>query len=198
MARPARSAEDTSINWYSVLRPHPAPTASSPAAANANEPRNSTKIWAVFCGCSDLRPPGVTTHTYCTTRIHGQFEKGDTQIIPTESACAANASDQRGDPIRRDRSPGHGNFTRTDESVSNLVSGEISVRKARSHHRPQATHGPARPVADHFSRYPEGIWKKIVEDRGTSPRPPHSAKSRPLRRQNHSRELLECAPCSGV
>ena len=86
----------------------------------------------------------------------------------------------------------------TDESVSNLVSGEISVWKARSHHRPQATHGPARPVADHFSRYPEGIRKKIVEDRGTSPRPPHSAKSRPLRRQNHSRELLECAPCSGV
>ena len=186
MARPARSAEGTSINWYSVLRPHPAPTASSPAAANANEPRNSTKIWAVFCGCSDLHPPGVTTHTYCTTRIHGQFEKGDTQII------------QRGDPVRRDRSPGHGTVTLTDESVSNLVSGEISVRKARSHHRPQTTHGPARPVADHFSRYPEGIWKKIVEDRGTSPRPPHSAKSRPLRRQNHSRELLECAPCSGV
>ena len=176
MARPACSAEDTSINWCSVLRPHPVPMASSPAAANANEPRNSTKIWAVFCGCSDVRPPGVTTHTHCTTRIHGQFEKGDKQIIPTESACAANASDQRGDPIRRDRSPGHGNFTRTDESVSDLVSGEISVRKARSHHRPQTTHGPARPVAEHFSRYPEGIRKKIVEDHGTSPRPPHSAK----------------------
>ena len=118
----------------------------------------------------------VSLPTHCTTRTHGQFEKGDTQIIPTESACAANASDQRGDPIRRDRSPGHGNFTRTDESVSNLVSGEISVRKARSHHRPQTTHGPARPVAEHFSRYPEGIRKKIVEDHGTSPRPPHSAK----------------------
>lgn len=176
MARPARSVEGTSINWCSVLRPHPIPTASSPAAANANEPRNSTKIWAVFCGCSDLRPPGIATHTHCTTRIHGQFEKGDTQIIPTESACSANASDQRGDPIRRDRSPGHENFTRTDESVSNLVSGEISVRKEHSHHRPQTTHGPPRPVADHFYRYPEGIRKKIVKDHRRSPSPSHFAK----------------------
>lgn len=119
----------------------------------------------------------VSLPTPCTTRIHGQFEKGDTHIIPTESACAANASDQRGDPIRRDRSPRHGNFTRTDESVSNLVSGEISARKTRPHHRLQTPYGPARPVADHCYRYPEGIRKKIVEDCGMSPRPLHSAKN---------------------
>lgn len=73
MAKPAHSAEDTNINSCSVLRPHPVLTASSHAAANANEPRNSMKIWAVFFGCSPLHPSGITIHPTPTMHREGPW-----------------------------------------------------------------------------------------------------------------------------